>query len=53
MTVHGAKGLEADIVFLVDTGAKPVHPSHDPKVVALEDDRDGEGHRWSGCGVRR
>ena len=24
MTVHGAKGLEADIVFLVDNGARPV-----------------------------
>lgn len=24
MTVHGAKGLEADIVFLVDTGSAPV-----------------------------
>jgi len=44
MTVHGAKGLEAGIVFLVDTGAMPVHPSHDPKVVSLEDDRDGGGH---------
>jgi ATP-dependent helicase/nuclease subunit A len=41
MTVHGAKGLEADVVFLVDTGSAPVHPSHDPKVVALDDDRDG------------
>ncbi len=30
MTVHGAKGLEADIVFLVDTGSAPVHASHDP-----------------------
>ncbi|MEQ9690198.1 MAG: double-strand break repair helicase AddA [Bauldia litoralis] len=44
MTVHGAKGLEADIVFLVDTGAKPVHPNHDARVVSLDDDRDGEGH---------
>jgi ATP-dependent helicase/nuclease subunit A len=41
MTVHGAKGLEAEIVFLVDTGAMPVHPSHDPKIVSLRDDRDG------------
>jgi ATP-dependent helicase/nuclease subunit A len=41
MTVHGAKGLEADVVFLVDTGAMPVHPSHDPKVVALDDDAGG------------
>ncbi len=44
MTVHGAKGLEADIVFLVDIGSKPVHQTHDPKVVALDDDRDGQGH---------
>jgi ATP-dependent helicase/nuclease subunit A len=36
MTVHGAKGLEADVVFLVDTGAMPVHPSHDQKVVAVD-----------------
>ncbi|HET7714543.1 MAG TPA: double-strand break repair helicase AddA [Bauldia sp.] len=41
MTVHGAKGLEADIVFLVDTGALPVHPNHDPRIVALREDRDG------------
>ncbi len=41
MTVHGAKGLEADIVFVVDTGSMPVHPSHDAKVIALDDDRDG------------
>lgn len=40
MTVHGAKGLEADIVFLVDIGAMPVHPNHDPRVVPLADDRD-------------
>jgi ATP-dependent helicase/nuclease subunit A len=38
MTVHGAKGLEAEIVFLVDTGAAPVHAGHDPKIVALGDD---------------
>jgi ATP-dependent helicase/nuclease subunit A len=41
MTVHGAKGLEADIVFVVDNGSVPVHPSHDARVVALDDDRDG------------
>lgn len=33
MTVHGAKGLEAKVVFLVDTGSKPVHASHDPAVL--------------------
>ncbi len=42
MTVHGAKGLEADIVFLVDGGMAPVHPSHDPSIIALDDDRDGD-----------
>jgi ATP-dependent helicase/nuclease subunit A len=40
MTVHGAKGLEADIVFLVDTGSAPVHAGHDPRVIALRDDTD-------------
>ncbi|MDR3493759.1 MAG: double-strand break repair helicase AddA [Ancalomicrobiaceae bacterium] len=35
MTVHGSKGLEAAIVFLVDSGSAPVSPSHDPKFVAL------------------
>ena len=38
MTVHGAKGLEAEIVFLVDTGSAPVHAGHDAKIVALSDD---------------
>src|SRR5690606_22058599 len=32
------------IVFLVDTGAAPVHHSHVPRVVALDDDRDGVPH---------
>jgi ATP-dependent helicase/nuclease subunit A len=34
MTVHGAKGLEADIVFLADTMAKP-GGSHDPKLFRI------------------
>jgi len=36
MTVHGAKGLEAAIVFLVDPGAAPASAAHDPKLVALD-----------------
>jgi ATP-dependent helicase/nuclease subunit A len=40
MTVHGAKGLEADVVFLVDTGTAPVHSGHDPRVIALGEDAD-------------
>ncbi len=35
MTVHGAKGLEAAVVFLVDPGSAPTHPSHDPVLVRL------------------
>ncbi len=34
MTVHGAKGLEADIVFLADTMGKP-GSHHDPKIFAI------------------
>ena len=33
MTVHGAKGLEAPVVFLVDPGSEPVASSHLPKLV--------------------
>ncbi len=43
MTVHGAKGLEADIVFVVDDGSQPAHQSHAPSVVALSDDPDTPG----------
>ncbi|MEJ1157241.1 double-strand break repair helicase AddA [Prosthecomicrobium sp. N25] len=35
MTVHGAKGLEAPVVFLVDGGSKPVSSGHEPKILAL------------------
>ncbi|WP_018700476.1 double-strand break repair helicase AddA [Amorphus coralli] len=35
MTVHGAKGLEARIVFLVDGCGAPLHAAHDPKIVPL------------------
>ena len=41
MTVHGAKGLEADIVFLVDTGAAPTIPISTRGFVSLADHRDG------------
>lgn len=36
MTVHGAKGLEAPIVFLVDPGSAPRHASHDPAILTLD-----------------
>ena len=35
MTVHGAKGLESAVVFLVDSGGEPVQAAHDPKLIAL------------------
>lgn len=34
MTVHGAKGLEAEIVFMPDTTSAP-GPSHDPGLISL------------------
>lgn len=33
MTVHGAKGLESPVVFLVDACSAPFHPSHTPKIL--------------------
>jgi ATP-dependent helicase/nuclease subunit A len=39
MTVHGAKGLEADVVFLVDTGGLVVVPAQREKLVPI-----GAGH---------
>ena len=44
MTVHGAKGLEADVVFLVDNGTIPVHPTHDPKVLAIAEETEAVAH---------
>ena len=35
MTVHASKGLEAPIVFLVDSGGDAVHASHMPALRAL------------------
>ncbi len=43
MTVHGAKGLEAPIVFLVDPGSAPRHASHDPAILALDEQAGIEG----------
>ena len=38
MTVHGAKGLEADVVFLIDNGMDPAPAAHDPRVLPLAED---------------
>ncbi len=40
MTVHGAKGLEADIVFLVDTGGLIVVPNQRDTLVEIGDRED-------------
>ncbi len=40
MTVHGAKGLEADIVFLIDNGTPPSIPAYDPRMLSLADEHD-------------
>ena len=37
MTVHGAKGLEADIVFLVDDGGKIVNENRRPYLLPVPD----------------
>jgi ATP-dependent helicase/nuclease subunit A len=46
MTVHAAKGLEAPIVFLVDSGAAPFSDQHLPRLIPFR-----SGHRlWQGEG---
>ncbi len=39
MTVHGSKGLEAPVVFLVDPGSAPSSGQFDPTVLPLENQR--------------
>nr|WP_321454412.1 double-strand break repair helicase AddA [uncultured Cohaesibacter sp.] len=36
MTVHGSKGLEAPVVFLIDGTGKPASASHHPHLVELD-----------------
>ena len=47
MTVHGAKGLEADTVILADTTTKPTGPK-DPRLLAAR-----ATARWSGRRAQR
>lgn len=37
MTVHGSKGLEAPVVFLVDPGDKPASEKNLPEILAVRD----------------
>ncbi len=46
MTVHGAKGLEADIVFLADTGGAAVVPALRKPLVDIGRDRDDPAFLW-------
>ena len=49
MTVHGAKGLEASVVFMIDSGGNPVHPSHNPAILELYEDENTQqiqGMSW-------
>jgi len=46
MTVHAAKGLEAPVVFLVDSGAAPFSDSHLPRLMPFP----GPGRLWRGKG---
>lgn len=42
MTVHGAKGLEAPVVFLIDSANNPEVAGHDPKLLEIAADPFGE-----------
>src|SRR5262249_61036312 len=51
MTVHGAKGLEAPVVFLADTVSPPTGP-RPPRLIALSAERAAPGtpDRWVWAG---
>ncbi|MBH0238848.1 double-strand break repair helicase AddA [Methylobrevis albus] len=46
MTVHGAKGLEAPVVFLVDPGSAPASASHRPALLPLHADDETAAMVW-------
>jgi ATP-dependent helicase/nuclease subunit A len=46
MTVHGAKGLEADVVFLADTGGAAVVAQQRKTLVDIGRDRDDPAFLW-------
>jgi ATP-dependent helicase/nuclease subunit A len=49
MTVHAAKGLEAPVVFLVESGSRPFSDSHLPRLIPLKAPKGGwrgDGYLW-------
>ncbi len=53
MTVHASKGLEAPVVFLVDSGGAPSHHSHLPGLMRMTVPAEkGGGPLTSSCGGR-
>ncbi|HTV67482.1 MAG TPA: double-strand break repair helicase AddA [Rhizobiaceae bacterium] len=56
MTTHAAKGLEAPIVFLVDSGSAPFSTQHLPRLMPMQSRKgvwDGDGYVWrSGVDVK-
>jgi ATP-dependent helicase/nuclease subunit A len=55
MTVHAAKGLEAPMVFLVDSGSAPFHNQHLPRLMPFAPSgilRGGKGYLWRAPGEK-
>jgi ATP-dependent helicase/nuclease subunit A len=47
MTVHGAKGLEAPVVFLIDRGSPPQNARHADRFLEIPSESDGSLFLWN------